>query len=93
MHTRINHQEDLRTNQLVSQIYGMPIPTNKAECRQQLADRPSSSIHQDGVLKNRKKLRNHDARVYRPEPDPELNPDLCFGRADRKKHSYGRDGL
>lgn len=48
--TGINHQEIIRTSQLVSQICNMPVQPNKAIVGAN-AFSHSSGIHQDGVLK------------------------------------------
>ncbi|STI70748.1 2-isopropylmalate synthase [Escherichia coli] len=90
VHTAINHQEIWRTSQLVSQICNMPIPANKAIVGSG-AFAHSSGIHQDGVLKNPRKLRNHDTQNLLSEPNP-AESDLSFGGA-AVKHRMDEMGV
>ena len=88
--TRINTQEIHRVSQMVSQLCNMPIQPNKAIVGSN-AFAHSSGIHQDGMLKNKKYLRNYVSRNHWFEKK-KLNLTARSGRAAVKR-SYGGYGL
>ena len=88
--TRINTQEIHRVSQMVSQLCNMPIQPNKAIVGSN-AFAHSSGIHQDGMLKKPKYLRNHVARNHWLE-EREIKLNCTFWSRSRER-SYGRYGL
>ncbi len=93
--TRINTQEIHRVSQMVSQLCNMPIQPNKAIVGDN-AFAHSSGIHQDGMLKNKKYLRNHVAGKHRTEERKiELNRPFRSCSGERSYGGYGlyRTGL
>lgn len=68
--TSVNTTEIMRTSKLVREICNMPVQPNKAIVGSN-AFSHSSGIHQDGVLKAKKDIRDYDSAVGRTQGKPD----------------------